>query len=1020
MHCFSLLQCGVKKNPHGQNRNKGKGGEDWLDKLDSYYLWRYTNMSSLFGFMSSGSDKPEESSATMENAPVAEEPPASSGFGFLSSPTSPTPTPNSAAVEPAVNVKSPTVIKTAPEVVNSPVVQDVVFERRATSGAVVKKKKKTIVGRGREENDGSDMVSATSPPVPSSSLQPRNEVHETTLTTSDRGGSMSTDTLQTGGTSSNDSSSGNNERGGFVDLGINSPAGTPPRSHSPEPITNTRSSSSTLELDTHAPPPPEQPTTPKVAPPAIPPRSETMDGEDEVSVDNSRTSSSSRAAPPAQPTSLPPSFQQQQQEVTAASQPAALIFEEKCNSLRKRADNEVSVFQQSSTTIQECITTITTRQSEIKLKLWTAEKELDTYRGEISNAEREQERLAAEEDFEKAHCLGESIAILINRVSDAQELITSLGEENLLLTARLEENISKLAPVLGGLMGCLRDTVQQQTEERKRMDMEVSTQCSAEKDRLETEVARLALKQDKVRRDEERLSEESFVVETEISSQLGDVNERRSGLEAQRFGLQSEIADLEKQLALKKQQEVDVNIGIGELDGQILTVRSGFERQLLLLKERRVRIESTSAECEADAADITRDEQRLQTEELHVSTLRNDSDAWSEALEGDLSIARVLQAAELMTPTLLSATSTSTPASTSASTEQSNEESLNSLRSQLGTASRELNNEVEVLSKKQETLDALDNEIRDIEEKLPKLDVEKKAHAAARKFKDAAATVKEQEALQSLKEEKSQSALIIIADIESGRELVRSATERRDSALRALQDTQRRTDVTRYSLLCKQERYITTILQKVENVMASMASSNDSRWELKIRIPAQQLLQATLGGVVTEKNAIAAIHSLTVEEVRNASHDDDQEEEQEEEEEGGEKKKGISAAKEHQGDADADAKMETDQEVETIDNEGSVSCTLSKSDQAAAAAASTRIENIRLAMELLSNVDDVMKRIDEAAAAEDFEQAAALDDELAAEDGKLQALLSKMNITTDELRVEAAASISAEVEVEAP
>ena len=49
-------------------------------------------------------------------------------------------------------------------------------------------------------------------------------------------------------------------------------------------------------------------------------------------------------------------------------------------------------------------------------------------------------------------------------------------------------------------------------------------------------------------------------------------------------------------------------------------------------------------------------------------------------------------------------------------------------------------------------------------------------------------------------------------------------------------------------------------------------------------------------------------------------------------------------------------------------------------------------------------MDVVAARIDEAVSTEDFEQAAALDEELAAEHARLALQLEKLSLTVDELR----------------
>lgn len=290
------------------------------------------------------------------------------------------------------------------------------------------------------------------------------------------------------------------------------------------------------------------------------------------------------------------------------------------------------------------------RKRDIKLNVGQAEKKLETAKAEIIAAEREQEKLAAAEEFERAHSLGGSIVELAAAVSGTQAKIATLKEEARSVAVKLLDAVDMLAPVLGSLMGNLRDISREQAEERKRLELEVEMQRSAERDRLDMEAARLALKTDKVRRDEERLAEENSVVEADIASQLGDVQVRRNELEINRMSLRSEIQDLERQLQAKRDEEAANGAAVAELDIKIDSVRSGFDRQLVLLKDRRSRIEQTRKECSTDEADIARGEAQLDTEALRLAGLREESDSWSTALAAELALATVIQAADLLAP----------------------------------------------------------------------------------------------------------------------------------------------------------------------------------------------------------------------------------------------------------------------------------------------------------------------------------------------------------------------------------
>jgi len=62
-----------------------------------------------------------------------------------------------------------------------------------------------------------------------------------------------------------------------------------------------------------------------------------------------------------------------------------------------------------------------------------------------------------------------------------------------------------------------------------------------------------------------------------------------------------------------------------------------------------------------------------------------------------------------------------------------------------------------------------------------------------------------------------------------------------------------------------------------------------------------------------------------------------------------------------------------------------------------------KIARIEAARVLAVEVEAIASQIDEAAAAEDFDRAASLDDSMAREDGKLQALLASLSMTLEDL-----------------
>jgi len=905
----------------------------------------------------------------------------SSGFGFLSSSVimaAATDADTSSVPVSSVSSSAPSSPKPAPvhASVPAPVVQDVVFSTRAAPSGVVKKKKKSAVGRGRDEAEEPGLS-------PSTSLASPKEVGLTSVPASTGVRDLHLDLSQVKPGDAGESG-GQESLGGF-----NSP------SHSPRTSITTAEEA---EAETYAvqevrpakspspppSPPPQEPTTPVFAPPAVPKRGPASYSSAITTSTTATTSVSTAPAPTSAKTTTSESVKSSDDSGAGASAtPATIIFEQKTAALRSRADGELQTFVDTAITVGAAIEHLAGRKRDIKLSVGQAEKKLETAKAEIVAAEHEQEKLAAAEEFERAHSLGETIVELVAFVGGTQKKIAVLKEEARAVAAQLLDAVETLAPVLGSLMGNLRDTSKEQAEERKRLEMEVEMQRSAERDRLDTEAARLALKTDKVRRDEERLAEENTVVEADIASQLGDVQVRRNELEIKRFSLLGEIKELERQLQIKRDEEAANVASAAELDVQIDSVRSGFERQLVLLKDRRSRIEHTREECSNDEADIARGESQLDAEALRLAGLREDSDAWSTTLAGELALAKVVQAADLLAPG-----AASTPADDGSADPERSQNGTAALHEELAEASMQLGLALQEEQKHADNLLALEAEGKDIDDRLPKIETEKKAHAAARRFKEAGAAAKDMQALQTRKDALAAEVTLAIESVETSREAVRAATERREAAMRTLQEVQRSTDIARYIQLQKQKLYLEGVLSEVEHVAIDMMNVS-----LQVRSPAAVLVRAALDALKFEMEAILEVHSLSESDIcgldQNCVASDTE----------GTSTSQLVVDTEVQ-DEDASAAVVVAEAEAEADAEAEVETDAADAD----AEAAIREARISAAVEVLARVDAVTARIDEAVSAEDFEQAASLDEELAEENGRLSVQLEHLSLTVEELR----------------
>jgi hypothetical protein len=284
--------------------------------------------------------------------------------------------------------------------------------------------------------------------------------------------------------------------------------------------------------------------------------------------------------------------------------------------------------------------------------------------------------------------------------------------------------------------------------------------------------------------------------------------------------------------------------------------------------------------------------------------------------------------------------------------------------------------------------------------------LEKKGYAGARKFKEAAAAAKEQQSLQARKDELAESVAAYATELEACALEVQACTDRKEAALQKLQAVQREEDMNRYQSLYKQEKYL---LQVKESIIAIQDVEN-APYAMLTKGPATALIGATLEGVQHEMSAIHQVHSLTDADVTvlvaddvsdgngdNTSGTDDADDDTD--------NPGPAAGSSEESTSLADESNE-DAPGNTSTSEGTAGMKNEDEDKDADADADegavkkARIEAARL---LAIEVDAIASQIDEAAAAEDFDRAASLDDAMAREDGKLQALLASLSMTLDDV-----------------
>eukprot|EP00752_Nemacystus_decipiens_P009051 g8081.t1 len=261
----------------------------------------------------------------------------------------------------------------------------------------------------------------------------------------------------------------------------------------------------------------------------------------------------------------------------------------------------------------------------------------------LAEAESEQQRLADEEEYEKAAELSVEIESLKEESASSARRLRELEEDEADLDRSSSEARSELLDAVQEAARALKVFQGRQDAKLGRLVSQRAAQFEEENRRMNTEEERIALEKTHVERDWAHLEEELSQTESAISVQTGGEDERMSKLRLMRMELEGEVKELEAQLEAKRGALREVMTGIDEADGRIAAVRNKFERQLQRLRERERLVEVSRQDCQKEEEALLADRARHR-EQMEQAT--QEQQGLQEALEGikeDVSLAEMLQ-----------------------------------------------------------------------------------------------------------------------------------------------------------------------------------------------------------------------------------------------------------------------------------------------------------------------------------------------------------------------------------------
>lgn len=441
----------------------------------------------------------------------------------------------------------------------------------------------------------------------------------------------------------------------------------------------------------------------------------------------------------------------------------------------------------------------------------------------IEQLEERQNVLAEQEDFDQAAVISAEIEAI------QSELHAKSGEKQRCLDMLkiVKAEYDQLRPSATDLFKSNVDTVlafvdQAKTVEdagRKRLE-EFSVD---EFDRLSVEEQRIQLEKSHCDREQATLQSESAVVEDAINSQVGDQLEKRKDLEVQSFAVQEEIRRLEELLAQKRIEEAEINKNLKQIDGKILEVRKKYERQLVRINERKEALNRAQSECAVEESIVAENRHRLEStiSEAKESYRILKVQAETKTKEIDLAqlFMRDMQAA-------LEAEEHSFSLDFVWYVTQSDEIYRFFAGEHLSSSSRELSDQVSRIEAniraKSKAIEERRNDhevskarFKSILEIIERLEVEKRGHAANKRFKEAAATAKELKEAGEAKDKVDADITAHRASVDELEEAKNALVVQLEEARRQLREEQKVEKLVHYNIVRRRMQQVQRIQRRV-------------------------------------------------------------------------------------------------------------------------------------------------------------------------------------------------------------
>ena len=448
------------------------------------------------------------------------------------------------------------------------------------------------------------------------------------------------------------------------------------------------------------------------------------------------------------------------------------------------------------------------------LEIASLDVEVQRVRAAIQDMEDRQQALGAAEDFEGAAALADPLEAHRIKVETDLRRITELNNQSALSRAKIIELQKEMEVNLQNNIRGLGNLRRQQEEEWERHEKVWTQSYNQNEQKVKAEEDRVRLEQLQISQEEESLLDESSKIESLIHGQTEALTVSKVSLESKLHSTLGEIAELELALAAKKAEEIELRSELKSTEAGITDVRRKYERQLQRLYDRKTAVTAAQNECSKEALAIAKDRQQVEHINLDFKRTKSEIDTWLNGTSEE--VMAVVEFLEIMKTSIDSSGTHPRDSNNSAGDSEGSEETI-LLQRHVSACTASLAEASLELVKSEALWDALQAESKDIVEKLPLLEADKKSHANMKRFKEAAVVSKDIKMMSTRKEDIEKESIDLISVISLKKDDIRHRTSLLLDAKEVLKAAERKSDILVFESLLRKAKRLNKSKLRIES-----------------------------------------------------------------------------------------------------------------------------------------------------------------------------------------------------------